>query len=109
MHVIVGGKVGSEEDDRGSGEDRDEEDGEAKGFRGKAGFVGVGVGKVMVNGDAASARSAASLVSKMARRGRSFWVSLRISYYIPTRQLSFYLCACEVEERRVLVPLDSGS
>lgn len=82
MHVIVGGKVVSEEEGWGSGEDGDEEDGEAKGFRVKGGFVGVGVGRVMVNGDAAMARSAASLVSKMARRGRSFCVSLRMSYYI---------------------------
>lgn len=87
VHVIVGGKVGSGEEDWGSGEDGDAEDGEAKGFRVKTGFVGVGVGRVMVNGDAARARSAASLVSKMARRGRSFWVSLRISYYIPSIEL----------------------
>lgn len=79
MHVIVRGKLGSEEEDCGSGEDGDEEeeeevddDDEAKGFRVKTGVVGVDVGRVMVNGEAASARSAASGLSKMARRGRSF-------------------------------------
>jgi hypothetical protein len=47
---------------------------EAKGFFVKTGAVGSG--SVIVNGDAAIARSAASLESNMARRGRSLSVLL---------------------------------
>ena len=79
MHVIV---CGVDEDDNGErvGDEVGEVD-EAKGFGENAG--GVGVGRVIVKGDAAIARSAASLVSNMAMRGRSRSVSLRISYCIP--------------------------
>jgi hypothetical protein len=68
-----------DEDDNGErvGDEVGEVD-EAKGFGENAG--GVGVGRVIVKGDAAIARSAASLVSNMAMRGRSRSVSLRMSY-----------------------------
>lgn len=81
MHVIVGGVrvdvEGGGVEDGGRLEVKEEE---AKGFGVNAG--GVGVGRVIVNGDAAIARSAASLESNMAMRGRSLSVSLRMSYYI---------------------------
>lgn len=85
MHVIVGGLVGEDGEEEVEEEDGEEVEGvvefeEAKGFGVNAG--GVGVGRVIVNGDAAMARSAASLVSNMAMRGRSRSVSLRMSYCI---------------------------
>lgn len=78
MHVIVCGLDGDEDEIEEVGDDGEVEFDEAKGFGVNAG--GVGVGRVIVNGDAAIARSAASLVSNMAMRGRSRSVSLRMSY-----------------------------